>query len=88
MADTATKPHKPVKPIDFSKPFHLVVSQSAARNMIEVFDGADSHVMATVRARALAASTDRPAAVVGPQSAVYLPPPPAQVQALPLDFTA
>ncbi|MCB1454036.1 MAG: hypothetical protein KDJ43_10345 [Rhizobiaceae bacterium] len=61
--------------VDMTKPVFLVFDQTDQRNSIEVFQGSGAEEAAITRAREKAGRTGRLIAVLGPQNAVYGPPP-------------
>jgi hypothetical protein len=83
---TSGTKHKPVDPIDYSKPFFLVISQSEARNIITIHQGSDAQAEAKAEASRRTVSTKRVAAVVGPQRSVFQPPKEPAVTEVQPDF--
>lgn len=84
MAETETNKHKPVTPIDASKPFYIVIWQTETRNSMEVIQGDDALTKATERGAELARTTKRKILLVGPQRMAFAPP--AEVQTDTFDF--
>jgi hypothetical protein len=79
MSETKPDPkrtHAPVDPINMTQPFWAVMYQTETRNVWEVFTGPNGLVAAQDHAAATALRTGKLVSVIGPQSAVYGPPPP------------
>lgn len=75
-----------VEKIDFSKPFAIIFSQTAARNHFELISGHDCMAKAQQQAAFIALNQERPVAIFGPQIAVKIPPAEPQADDMELSF--
>jgi len=81
-----SKEKRAVEKIDFTKPFALLIYQTASRNNIVPVTGPDCLAEAEKMAAGLALQQGHTVAVFGPQCKVKIPPAEPSADDLPLDF--
>ena len=77
---------KLMKKINMKLPFCVVIHQTESRTTTEIFDGEDAEADAKARASEKAKRTGSLVAVLGPQIAVFGPPPKAEAVEIQLGF--